>query len=80
MKKIMFMIVFLLMVSPTAEALTDYTCVNDCTNTGKLYSYCVKECSTSDWDYGPKNIDYTCVNECTDNGYLYTYCTNKCSY
>lgn len=83
MKKIVLLCLFLL-ISTISYAATDYSCVNDCTREGYLYSYCTNKCS-----YGsaldpyyrkPKQIDYTCVNDCTRKGYMYNYCTDYCSY
>lgn len=59
---------------------TDYTCVNDCTRQGYMYSYCVSKCSYDTYRPKKNNIDYSCVSDCTRKGYLYSYCVDYCSY
>ena len=77
-------LLFVLLLTTTAYAETDYTCGNDCTSQGYLYNYCTNLCSYKSYPhYEPKRIkqiDYKCVNDCTGKGYLYNYCTQYCSY
>lgn len=80
MKTLITLFALAALASP-AHAITDYQCVNDCTQRGYLYSVCVSQCSTDDdrRQPGPHQTDYQCVNDCTSQGYLYSVCVDRCS-
>ena len=79
MTKLTLLFVLLSSLTAPAFAITDYTCVNDCTSKGYMYSVCVSKCSASDNPSPNRQTDYTCVNDCTAQGYLYGVCVGKCS-
>ncbi|MEA2036160.1 MAG: hypothetical protein U9O94_01525 [Nanoarchaeota archaeon] len=73
--------VLLLTITTIAYAGTDYTCLNNCTNQGYMYSYCKSRCSY-DSGYSTRILrtDYYCLYDCMDKGYIYGYCKQECSY
>jgi len=43
--KVLSIVLVLLSISFSAQAGTDYTCVNDCTRRGYMYNLCVERCT-----------------------------------
>jgi len=87
MKKLLLVAVLLGNVSgASAFETTDYHCLNQCTNSGGLYSRCRAQCTTNSMPTTSasttslKSIDFQCVQDCQKAGGQYAYCTNKCSY
>lgn len=74
--------VAVMLAGTNAFALTDYTCVSNCTADGTLYGLCISRCSTNDSMQAPKikQTDYTCVSKCTSSGLMYGLCIDKCSF
>jgi hypothetical protein len=70
-----------------SHALTDFTCVTDCTAKGYLYGLCMSQCTTNEGQStfssgsgGSGQTDYTCVSDCEAKGYRHAYCRSRCSY
>jgi len=71
----------LTLVSTSAMAQIDFTCLNACTNSGFAYGLCQNRCSyTSNLGGQIKQMDYTCQNRCISQGYNSMYCRDNCSY
>jgi len=49
-------VVFILALSGFAYAATDYTCLNDCTQRGYMYNYCLERCSYNDHSQTPLQL------------------------
>lgn len=89
MKRLVFILLFL--QSQLAFAVTDFTCLTNCTAQGYLYGFCQSRC-TVDTTPQPINFetyntpvrttttDFQCLGDCISHGYLYQLCKNKCSY
>lgn len=85
--KYLFIFMFIILLSTTLYANTDYNCMSDCSEAGYMYSFCKDKCS-----YNPKNYydsfkydsntkkDYGCMSDCSKKGYMYQYCSELCSY
>jgi hypothetical protein len=77
-----YVFLFLSLVSSaSAYESVDYTCLNNCTASGSMYSFCQSKC-TYEAMPAPKirNIDYNCLNQCTAKGMMYNFCQERCSY
>lgn len=85
----------LTLASGHAFALTDFTCLNQCTNSGSVYQFCHQKCTVPDQSamgtpqpladdpmrtQRMKQIDFKCMNDCTQGGYQYGFCKAKCEY
>lgn len=73
-----------MLVSLSASAATDYTCLNRCTSSGSLYQFCQEKCS---YDTTPApappsipRTDYQCMSDCSAKGYQFQYCKSRCSF
>lgn len=75
-------VLFSLMSVSSAVAFerTDYNCLNQCTESGSMYSFCKSKCSY-DSDPAPSaRTDYSCMDRCQSSGSMYSFCKSKCSY
>lgn len=77
----------MMLLATTAQASTDFSCMDRCSENGYMYSYCKSQCTYNEYvpvsqEYNPpiKSTDYNCVNDCTAQGSLYGYCKKLCSY
>ena len=80
MKKVLISLAVLMGFAVISYAAVDYTCMNNCSRKGYMYSYCKSQCSYDSYPTIRGRKDYSCIQDCTAKGYMYNYCTQLCSY